>query len=108
MSCHRPADAAGRIHQAVEGQHAWRAPGTRNGLAACPAHVVAFDTGLLAVNGWLRIRVARSLARAAVSDPLARQYYGRLPLREALRLPAELRVPARKYLDRRRKKIFIA
>src|SRR5207344_3178775 len=27
----------------------------RNGLAACPSHDVAFDTGLLTVNGGLRI-----------------------------------------------------
>ena len=49
----------------------------RNGLAACPAHDVAFDTGLLTVNGGLRIHVARSLADAVRADPLARQYYGR-------------------------------
>jgi hypothetical protein len=53
---------------------------TRNGLAACPAHDVAFDTGLLAVNGGLRIHVARSLSDATVADPLARQYYGRPPV----------------------------
>lgn len=73
---HRPADAVGRIHQAVEGQHAQRAPGTRNGLAACPAHDVTFDTGLLTVNGGLPIRVARSLAQATASDPLARRTTG--------------------------------
>src|ERR1700728_4252493 len=43
----------------------------RNGLAACPAHDVAFDTGLLTVNGGLRIHVARSLAEATLIDPLA-------------------------------------
>src|SRR5215469_7633304 len=36
----------------------------RNGLAACPAHDVAFDTGLLAVNGGMRIRLAAKLAAA--------------------------------------------
>ena len=54
----------------------------RNGLAACPPHDVAFDTGLLTVNGGLRIHVARSLAEATRTDPLARQYYGRPPLQE--------------------------
>lgn len=34
----------------------------RNELAVCPAHDVAFDTGLRAVNGRLRTRVAHSLA----------------------------------------------
>jgi putative restriction endonuclease len=71
----------------------------RNGLAACPAHDVAFDTGLLTVNGGLRIHVARSLAEATASDPLARQYYGRPPLREVLVLPVGAQAPARKYLD---------
>ncbi len=80
----------------------------RNGLAACPAHDVAFDTGLLTVNGGLRIHVARSLAEATRTDPLARQYYGRPPLREALLLPAGAQAPARKYLDWHRHKIFVA
>jgi len=80
----------------------------RNGLAACPAHDVAFDTGLLTINGGLRIHVARSLAEATRTDPLARQYYGRPPLREALLLPAGAQAPARKYLDWHRQKIFIA
>jgi putative restriction endonuclease len=59
----------------------------RNGLAACPAHDVAFDSGVLTVNGGLRIRLARPLADAIRPDSLARQYYGRPPLREALLLP---------------------
>jgi putative restriction endonuclease len=81
---------------------------TRNGLAACPAHDVAFDTGLLAVNGGLRIHVARSLSDATAADPLARQYYGRPPLRQTLLLPADAQPPARKYLDWHRQKIFVA
>jgi len=47
-----------------------------NGLAACPAHDVAFDTGLLTVNGGLRIHLAPTLADAVRADPLTRQYYG--------------------------------
>lgn len=80
----------------------------RNGLAACPAHDVAFDTGLLAVNGGLRIHVARRLADAVQADPLARQYYGQPPLRTALLLPPGAQAPARKYLDWHRQKIFVA
>jgi putative restriction endonuclease len=79
-----------------------------NGLAACPAHDVAFDTGLLSVNGGLRIHVARSLADAVQTDPLARQYYGRPPLREALFLPPGAHAPARRYLDWHRQNIFVA
>lgn len=78
----------------------------RNGLSACPAHDVAFDTGLLAVNGGLRIHVAPMLADAVQADPLARQYYGRPPLREAILLPAGAQQPARKYLDWHRQNIF--
>lgn len=78
----------------------------RNGLAACPAHDVAFDTGLLAVNGGLRIHMAPSLAQAVRSDPLTRQYYGRPPLLRTLLLPAGAPLPARKYLDWHREKIF--
>jgi putative restriction endonuclease len=80
----------------------------RNGLAACPAHDVAFDTGLLTVNGGLRIHVARPLADAVRTDPMARQYYGRPPLREALILPPGAQAPARKYLDWHRQKVFVA
>jgi len=80
----------------------------RNGLAACPAHDAAFDTGLLTVNGGLRIHVARSLADAVRADPLARQYYGRPPLREALLLPPGAQAPARKYLDWHQQNIFAA
>jgi putative restriction endonuclease len=80
----------------------------RNGLAACAAHDVAFDTGLLTVNGGLRIHLARPLADAVQADPLARQYYGRPPLRETLILPPGAEAPARKYLDWHRQKIFVA
>ncbi len=79
---------------------------TRNGLAACPAHDVAFDTGMLTVNGGLRIHMASSLAAAVQDDPLARQYYGEPPLRQLLLLPPGAQKPAQKYLDWHRRKIF--
>ncbi len=78
----------------------------RNGLAACPAHDVAFDTGMITVNGGLRIHLAASLADAVQADPLARQFYGQPPLRPALLLPARGHPPARKYLDWHRENIF--
>jgi putative restriction endonuclease len=80
----------------------------RNGLAACPAHDVAFDTGLLTVNGGLRIHVAPTLASAVLADPLARQYYGRPPLSDVLLLPSDAQAPAPRYLDWHRQKIFVA
>jgi putative restriction endonuclease len=79
----------------------------RNGLAACPAHDVAFDTGMLTVNGGLRIHLARPLADAVRADPLARHYYGRPPLREAILLPEGAQAPARKYLAWHQEKVFI-
>jgi putative restriction endonuclease len=79
----------------------------RNGLAACPAHDVAFDTGMLTVNGGLRIHVARPLAEAIQADALARHYYGRPPLREVILLPEGAETPARKYLDWHREKVFV-
>jgi hypothetical protein len=80
----------------------------RNGLAGCPAHDVAFDTGLLTVNGGLRIHLASRLTNAVQGDPLARQYYGRPPLRQTLLLPPGSRAPARKYLDWHRTYVFAA
>jgi putative restriction endonuclease len=80
----------------------------RNGLAACPAHDVAFDTGLLTVNGGLRIHVARSLAGAVATDPAARHYFGRPPLYDALLLPDGAQLPLRKYLDWHRQRIFVS
>jgi putative restriction endonuclease len=80
----------------------------RNGLAACPAHDVAFDTGMLGVNGGLRIHLARPLAQAIQNGQLARQYYGRPPVREVLLLPEGAQPPAVKYLDWHRRKVFVA
>ncbi len=80
----------------------------RNGLAACPPHDVAFDTGLLTVNGGLRIHLARSLADAVGADQMARQYFGHPPLRESLLLPADALLPASKYLSWHRENVFVA
>jgi putative restriction endonuclease len=79
----------------------------RNAVAACPARDVAFDTGMLTISGGLRIHLARPLADAVQTDPLARQYYGRPPLREVLLLPGGAQPPARKYLDWHRQKVFV-
>lgn len=80
----------------------------RNGLAACPSHDVAFDTGMLTVSAELKIHIAQPLADAVRGDHLTRQYYGRPPLLESLLLPDEAQRPARRYLDWHREKIFVA
>jgi putative restriction endonuclease len=79
----------------------------RNGLAACPSHDVAFDTGLLTVGPALQIHVSEALAEAVRGDPLARQYYGRPPLLESLLLPDDAQLPARKYLDWHKTNVFV-
>lgn len=80
----------------------------QNGLAACPSHDVAFDTGLLTVSMELKIQIAPSLADAVRGDHLTRQYYGRPPLLETLLFPDGAQRPARKYLDWHRENIFAA
>ena len=79
----------------------------RNGLAACPSHDVAFDTGLLTVGSTLEIHVSGALADAVRGDPLTRQYYGRPPLLESLLLPDNAQLPARKYLDWHQANVFV-
>ena len=68
----------------------------RNGLAACPSHDVAFDTGMLTVTADLKIHIARPLADAARGDHLTRQYYGRPPLLDTLLLPDDAERPRRR------------
>jgi putative restriction endonuclease len=78
----------------------------RNGLAACPSHDVAFDTGLLTVDASLQVRVSGTLADAVCADPLTRQYYGRPPLRDSILLPASAQPPAQKYLEWHQDNVF--
>ncbi|MEV0805318.1 HNH endonuclease [Micromonospora sp. NPDC050200] len=70
----------------------------RNGLTACPTHDVAFDTGLITVNGGLRIHLKHSLAAAVHTDPATRAAFGRPPLADRLLLPAAALPPRAKYL----------
>lgn len=80
----------------------------RNGLAACPPHDAAFDTGMITVNGGMRIHLALPLAEAIRTDLITRMYYGQPPLRETLLLPEGALKPDARYLDWHRQKIFIA
>jgi putative restriction endonuclease len=56
----------------------------RNGIAACPTHDRAFDSGLLWVNGGYRIHASPALERAAAADPAMAAAFGRPPLRDRL------------------------
>ncbi|WP_238015557.1 HNH endonuclease [Dactylosporangium sp. AC04546] len=78
----------------------------RNGLTACPTHDVAFDTGLITVNGGLRIHVTMELAQFAEHDPAARAAFGRPPLGERLLLPADATPPSETYLDWHHKNVY--
>lgn len=70
----------------------------RNGLTACPTHDVAFDTGLMTVNGGLRIHVAPALMHSVRDNPAARAMFGQPPLGERLLIPASASRPRIDYL----------
>ncbi|WP_433537206.1 HNH endonuclease [Micromonospora sp. CA-249363] len=71
----------------------------RNGIAACPTHDVAFDTGLLTVGHDLRIHVRPEVQQAAESDSAVRSSFGHPPLSQHLLLPDGAIPPAVRYLD---------
>jgi putative restriction endonuclease len=79
---------------------------TRNGLAACPAHDVAFDTGLLTVADNLTVLLGEVLERSVLEDEMTRHYYGRPPMLSELRLPAAAQRPLAKYLAWHRRYVF--
>ncbi|HTF10283.1 MAG TPA: HNH endonuclease [Asanoa sp.] len=78
----------------------------RNGLAACPTHDAAFDTGLLTVNGGLRIHVKPELRRQVERDPVAAAAFGRPPLADRLLIPSGGVEPGAEYLDYHRENIY--
>jgi putative restriction endonuclease len=80
----------------------------RNGLAACPTHDVAFDVGLLTVNGGLHIHTATRLSTAMPQDEIARRYFDRPPLRDVLLLPDDADPPAAEYLQWHQQRVFAA
>ena len=71
----------------------------RNGLAACPTHDVAFDTGLITVDATLHIHVKPELQASASTDPTIAAVFGRPPLADQLLLPRHALLPDVKYLD---------
>ena len=70
----------------------------RNGVAACPTHDAAFDSGLIAVNGGLRVHRAPRLERSARADPGVDRYFGRA-LQPLLVVPAGAEPPGEDYLS---------
>jgi putative restriction endonuclease len=64
-----------------------------NGLAACPTHDAAFDTGLLTVNGGFRVRESSRLVMARASEPTMASSFGHPPLLPSVLLPQKARLP---------------
>lgn len=69
-----------------------------NGVAACPTHDAAFDTGLITVNGGLRVHRAPSLKRSTESDAEVDRYFGDA-LAPTLIVPDGSGGPGRPYLE---------
>ncbi len=76
-----------------------------NGLAACPTHDAAFDTGLLTVNGGLRVHRAPPLVVSNRSDPGVNHYFG-TTLNETLVIPPGSRAPHPRYLAWHHQNVF--
>lgn len=77
----------------------------RNGVAACPVHDSAFDTGLLTVNGGLRIHRSDPLRASLAADAGADYYFGEGILRPRLLVPEDA-APLKRYLDYHRQHVF--
>lgn len=69
-----------------------------NGVAACPTHDAAFDTGLITVNGGLRVHRAPALQRSSATDAGVDHYFGEA-LQPALLVPLGGAAPAPAYLS---------
>jgi putative restriction endonuclease len=70
----------------------------RNGIAACPTHDAAFDSGLLTVNGGLRIHRAERLRQSMVADEGTERYFGEQVLGPRLKVVSERGRPDERYL----------
>jgi len=77
-----------------------------NGVAACPVHDSAFDTGLLTVNGGLRIHRAAPLRTLLAAEPSSSRYFGERALRSALQVPVDGTPPSTRYLAWHQEHVF--
>lgn len=76
-----------------------------NGVAACPTHDAAFDSGLITVNGGLKVHRAPPLVASTVSDPGVSDYFGDT-LRPTLLIPEGGRAPGRDYLSWHHRNVY--
>ena len=77
-----------------------------NGVTACGVHDAAFDTGLITVNGGLRVHMARKLQVSVRNDPGADNYFGTV-LRSRLILPADGVRPGKAYLEWHQQRVYV-
>jgi len=77
----------------------------RNGIAACPTHDAAFDTGLITVNGGLRVHKCRPLEASARADPGVAVYFEDV-LRATIQIPDGATAPDSAYLAWHHEHIF--
>ncbi len=78
-----------------------------NGLAACPTHDAAFDSGLLTVAHDLTIVQSARLLVARSQSPAVEQFFGTPPLRRTIHLPNAATVVDEAYLDWHQTKVFV-
>lgn len=69
-----------------------------NGVAACPTHDAAFDSGLITVNGGLRVHRAPPLESSSRVDPGVDRYFGPA-LKQMLMVPDGAEPPGLSYLS---------
>lgn len=79
-----------------------------NGIAACPTHDKAFDSGLLWVNGGYAIHASRTLDLARRADAGMAASFGSPPLAERLLFPTEGDPPGSAYLSWHREHVAAA
>jgi putative restriction endonuclease len=70
----------------------------RNGIAACPTHDAAFDSGLITVNGGLRIHRAERLRQSMAADEGADLYFGERVIGPQLKIIPGPNSPDERYL----------
>lgn len=77
----------------------------QNGVAACPTHDAAFDTGLITVNGGLRVHRSSALKASSRSDPGVDRYFGEA-INPTLLVPDGGTSPGADYLKWHRENVY--
>lgn len=76
-----------------------------NGVAACPTHDAAFDTGLITISPELGVYRAPSLTKSLINDPLVESYFG-AALSSTLVVPDAGKPPDLAYLAWHREYVY--